>query len=35
MSLGNVYTTVKKLLNFKEEGSVMALSCYGKEDMNI
>jgi carbamoyltransferase len=29
-SLGNVYTIIKKLLNFKEEGSVMGLSSYAK-----
>ena len=29
-SLGNMYTIVKRLLNFKEEGSVMALSSYAK-----
>jgi len=28
LSLGNMYSTIKKLLNFKEEGSVMGLSSY-------
>lgn len=31
-SLGNVYTLIKTALNFKEEGSVMGLSSYVKED---
>ena len=30
LSLGNMYTIIKKLLNFKEEGSVMGLSSYAK-----
>lgn len=33
LSLGNMYTIIKKLLNFKEEGSVMGLSSYVKEDV--
>jgi carbamoyltransferase len=28
ISLGHMYAIVKKILNFKEEGSVMGLSCY-------
>jgi len=31
-SLGNMYSTIKSLLNFKEEGSVMGLSSYVKDD---
>jgi carbamoyltransferase len=31
-SLGNMYTIIKKLLNFKEEGSVMGLSSYVKDE---
>lgn len=33
LSLGNMYTIVKKVLNLKEEGSVMGLSSYVKEDV--
>jgi len=32
LSLGNVYTLTKRILNFREEGSVMGLSSYVKED---
>jgi len=34
LSLGHLYLLVKKILNVKEEGSVMALSCYGNNDLN-
>jgi len=30
LSLGNMYSIIKKILNFKEEGSVMGLSCYSE-----
>jgi len=29
-SLGGTYSIIRKILKFKEEGSVMAMSCYGK-----
>ena len=35
LSLGNMYTTIKHILNFKEEGSVMGLSSYVKEEMSF
>ncbi len=34
LSLGSAYLLVKQILNVKEEGSVMALSCYGNNDLN-
>ena len=32
LSLGNMYSIIKELLNFKEEGSVMGLSSYVKDE---
>jgi len=34
LSLGSAYLLVKQILNVKEEGSVMALSCYGNNDLD-
>tara|TARA_R100000479_G_scaffold50848_1_gene23805 strand:+ start:67 stop:1605 length:1539 start_codon:yes stop_codon:yes gene_type:complete len=34
LSLGNAYLLMKQVLKVKEEGSVMALSCYGNNDLD-